>query len=320
MNTSDGQISARSLLLRAPERLAWATESLSPPGPDEILVETLTGAISIGTELPHYRGTSRGDDTAVYPQMTGYESVGIVRARGAAVEQPALGARVVATYGHRTRAIIPATKAITVPDGLGDAAAILLILSGDVATGIGKLGSPPPEPILITGAGTIGLLAVFVLAALGAMAIDLVEPQPARRELARALGASRAVAPTEAATLDAEYTSGVECSSRDAAFALLQGRMRPQGQICILADGNLEPLTLSPQFHRRQLRIVGSSDCPDYGAHARWYFPLAARRGADVERLFDLRVAAPDLPATFAGLASGALTAIKVLVNYPGGR
>ncbi len=320
MISDAGPTEAGSLLLQGPRQLAWVREPLPPLGPDDLLIETIVGAISIGTELPHYRGDSRDLAAPRYPRMTGYESVGVVRARGAAVASPALGSRVVATYGHCTHAAVPAAKAVPVPDGIGDAAALLLILSGDVAAGIAKLGSPPPEPILIAGAGTIGLLSIFVLAALGATALDVIEPLPGRRELARAFGARRAVAPEETTTLEAEYASGVECSSRDAAFAALQARLRPHGQICVLADGNLEPLTLTPHFHQQQLQIVGSSDCPDYHAHARWFFPLAARHQTTLERLFEHRVRATDLPATFAALAAGTLVATKVLSRYASGR
>ncbi|HEY8598469.1 MAG TPA: zinc-binding alcohol dehydrogenase [Thermomicrobiales bacterium] len=307
----------RSLQLIAPRQLAWTPDTLPPLGPRDLLLETQTGAISIGTELPHYLGTSRGATPMHYPQMTGYESVASVRARGSAVTSLSIGARVVATYGHRTYAVVPTTKVIAIPDTVSDAAAVLLILSGDVATGIKKLGIPPPEPVLITGAGTIGLLAVFVVRAFGVRAVDIIEPHPERRELALAFGARRAVRPDEAPALQGGYASGVECSSRDAAFAILQAHLAPHGRICVLADGNREPLTLTPAFHQHQLSVVGSSDCPDYQAHARWYFPLAQRHSATLERLFDQQITADDLPATFAALASGVANPIKVLVHYP---
>ncbi len=316
MTMNSAPIVRRSLNLIAPQQLAWTPDTLPPLGPHDLLLETQAGAISIGTELPHFRGDSRGTLPPGYPQMTGYENVAIVQRRGTAVITPPLGARVVATYGHRTHAVVPRAKAIVVPDDLSDAAAILLILSGDVATGINKLGTPPPEPVLITGAVAIGLLAVFVLRALGIQAIDVIEPYAERRTLALAYGARRAVAPDAVTKLDNSYTSGVECSSRDAAFALLQARLAPHGRICVLADGNLEPLTLTPAFHRHQISVVGSSDCPDYHAHARWYFPLAQRHSATLERLFSHRITAEDLPATFAALASGALNPVKVLVRY----
>ena len=281
-----------------------------------MLIETIAGAISGGTELPLYRGDSRAAAPPTYPQMTGYESVGIVRGRGAAVAEPAIGARVVATYGHRTAAVVPARKAYPVPDDIGDELALLLILSGDVLTGLRRLGTPPPGPALVTGAGAIGLLAVFGLAALGTAAIDVIEPLTARHELALALGARRVLTPQGAAGLRADYASGVECSARDAAFATVQRALRPHGRICVLSDGNLEPLALTPHFHERQLAIIGSSDCPDYRAHAAWYYPAARAVRQTLPRLFDRRIAAPDLPATFARLAAEQALATKVFVGY----
>ena len=310
---------AESLLLTAPRRLAWIAATLPPPGPGEALVETRNGAISVGSELPVVRGDERSATPAFYPRMTGYENVAVVRAVGAGVGDIGAGDRVVTTYGHRTRAVVPAERLVRVPAGVPDPAALLAILSGDVATGIAKLGAAGRGAVLVTGAGAIGLLATAVLRARGATGIDVVEPRPERRALALALGADAAFAPDDPTRRpgDAErYDAGVECSSRDAAFALLQDRVRPGGTICVLADGNLEPLTLTPRFHANQLRVVGSSDCPDYHAHARWWFPLARDRAADLDRLFDLRIDRGGLPETFAALAEGAVTPVKVLVSY----
>jgi alcohol dehydrogenase len=299
-----------SLLLTAPRELRWVAEPLPPLGPDDILVATRTGAISLGTELPHYRGDSRGSHPDTYPRMTCYENVGIVQACGAAVTHLRPGDRVVCTYGHRTHAVIPARRAVPVPDELGDDLAILTILSGDVATGIARLGTPPPAPVLVTGAGTIGLLAVFVLRALGVSDVDVVEPDAARRALALALGARRALAPEEIGPPAETYAAGVECSSRAAACTLLQQQVQHG------ADGNLEPLVLDPRFHERELTVCGTSDCPDYHAHAHWYFAHVAPVAPTLQRLFDLQIPAADLPATFASLASGAARAVKVLVHY----
>src|SRR3954454_6353030 len=175
---------AQSLLLVAPGELRWVTQDLPPLGPRDLLIETQAGAISLGTEVAHYLGTSRNATPPRYPSMTGYESVGVVLARGEATRRVQVGDRIVAPYGHRTHAVIPEEKAIVVPARLSDELAVLVILSGDVATGIHKLGVATREPVLVTGAGAIGLLAVFVLTTLGASAVDVVEPLAQRRALA----------------------------------------------------------------------------------------------------------------------------------------
>jgi alcohol dehydrogenase len=302
-----------SLLLTAPRQLAWVADELSEPGPGEALVVTTAGAVSIGTELPHYLGVSRGLAADAYPMMTGYESVGRVAAAGAGVPVELVGQRVVAFYGHRTAALVAADKALPVPDDIPDDLALLAILSCDVMKGVRKLAPQPGQTALVTGAGTIGLLAVWTLATLG-VTVDALEPDAARRALALRLGARRAAA--DPAALDTAYPLGVECSSRDVAFAALQARMAQDGRLCVVSDGNLEPLTLTPHFHARELTIVGSSDGWDYPAHAAWFWPHA-RPHAALTALYGWRVRREELPEAFARLAAaGRERPVKVLVEY----
>ena len=63
---------SQSLMLTSPRQLQWVARELPPVGPRDLLVETRTGAVSIGSELPHYRGTSRNSAPATYPRMTVY--------------------------------------------------------------------------------------------------------------------------------------------------------------------------------------------------------------------------------------------------------
>src|SRR5947209_10252200 len=214
-----------SLLLMAPRQLVWVAETLPHPKADEVLVQTKAGAISIGSELPQYLGTARSTAPPHYPKMTGYESIGNVIACGSAIQHLHAGDRVVAFYRHRTHAIVPEAKAIVVPDGVSDAVALLAILTCDVAKGIHKVHPKPDEAVLITGAGTIGLLTAFMLKALGINNVDIIEPLSERRTLALQLGVRSAETPQTAASKSDRYTTGFECSSRNAAFELLQTKM-----------------------------------------------------------------------------------------------
>jgi alcohol dehydrogenase len=306
---------ARSLVLAAPRRLEWAEEPLGEPATGMVLVRTLAGAISIGSELPHYAGASR-TGPAHYPRMTGYESLGVVEAIGPGVERVRAGERVVAFYGHRTAASVPEQKAILVPDDIPDALALLTILTCDAAKGVRRVAPSPAEPALLTGAGAMGLFTLFMLKAYGVENVDVVEPDAQRRELARMLGARDVLLPDVATTGQAPYAVGFECSARDAAFGLLQGRVAPGGQICVLSDGNVEPLTLTPAFHEKELRAVGSSDGWDYQQHSAWYFDYVKTTATQVADVFQLEVAADALPETFERLARGEITPAKVLVRY----
>jgi len=306
----------QSMLLVTPGQLEWVTEELPQLQPNEVLVQTTAGAISIGSELPRYLGTARSAHPASYPQMTGYESIGSIIACGSAVQRLRIGERVVCFFGHRTHAIVPEAKAIAVPAGISDALALLAILTCDASKGIRKVGIKPGESVLITGAGTIGLLTIFMLNAMGVHEIDIVEPQAARRSLAAQIGARMAMSPLEMESMSKQYDAGIECSSRNAAFELLQNSLRSEGRICILADGNLEPLVLAPVFHEKELQVVGSSDGWDYQEHARWYFDAIRGHPYNLERIFSYHTTAGDLAATFERLATSTITPTKVLVKY----
>jgi alcohol dehydrogenase len=307
---------SRSLLLTAPKQLAWVAEDLPSLRPDEVLVQTRAGAISIGAEVPQYTGTARSTDLPRYPYMTGYESVGAVSAGGSQVKKLHVGQRVVAFYGHRTHAIVPEHKAIPVPDDISDALALLTILSCDVGKGIRKVVLDETQPVLVTGAGTIGLLAVFMLRATDVQKVDVVEPRVERRALALLFGARTALHPSEMVDKGAMYAIGIECSSRNTAFALLQDRVQRDGRICILADGNIEPFMLTSAFHEKELSVVGSSDGRDYQGHAQWFFEIVRQHSHTLEQLFDYQTTADNLAQTFESLAQGTIQPIKVLVRY----
>jgi alcohol dehydrogenase len=163
-----------SLLLTAPRTLQWTQEVLPDPGPEDVAIQTTSGAISSGSEIPQYLGTNRSVAAASYPRMTGYESVGRVVKCGSAVQDIRVGDRAIAFYGHRTHAVVPAASIVSVPDDISDALALLAILSCDVARGVRKLTPLPEQPIAISGAGAIGLLTVFMLTALGCYQVDVL--------------------------------------------------------------------------------------------------------------------------------------------------
>lgn len=307
---------ARSLLLVAPRRLEWVEETLPDPAPGMLLVRTLAGAISIGSELPRYLGTARHSSPPRYPAMTGYESVGVVTAVGLGVARASAGQRVVAFYGHRSAALVPEHKAIPVPEDITDTLALLSILTCDAAKGVRKLAPAPTEHVLITGAGAMGLFTLFILKAYGIADVDVVEPNPDRHALAHALGARAVLTPDEAAATGNDYDAGFECSARDAAFVLLQRRLAPHGGLCVLSDGNIEPLTLTPAFHEKELAVVGSSDGWDYQQHAAWYFDYLRTTSTPLADVFQMEIGAEALPTVFERLASGDIAPEKVLTRY----
>ncbi|WP_148206620.1 hypothetical protein [Exiguobacterium artemiae] len=189
--------------------------------------------------------------------------------------------------------------------------ALLNILSCDAAKGVRKLVPKPTDPVLVTGMGVIGLLAVFYLRHFYHVdRIVVFDPDPVRSSLALSLGAHASYSDS-----DESFTHALECSARQDAFALLQEKFVPHEQLCILSDGNHEILSLTPAFYEKELRLVGSSDGWDYQKHAAWFFKTAPHV-PHLEQLFERTVSARDLVGCFERLLTDA-TPLKVLVLYP---
>ncbi|WP_214804495.1 MULTISPECIES: zinc-binding dehydrogenase [unclassified Exiguobacterium] len=302
------------LQLTAPQTLQWVEQPLAPLQADELLIQTLHGAISIGAELPQVMATDRSDLAPTYPKETGYESYGEVLAIGEDVSDIRVGDRVVAFYGHHDIATVRAAKVIPVPRDLPPQLALLTILSCDAAKGVHKLNPRPSDAVAVTGLGTIGLLTVFYLRHyFGLSRIDAVDPDERRHALAKQLGATRTVTSGNDLELNT-YAAALECSGRQTAFAHLQEALVPHGQLCILSDGNYDVLSLCPSFYAKELRIVGSSDGLDYRAHADWFLP-AARKTPALFKLFEQSVDWSDLIPCFEALQAGAKP-LKVFVSY----
>ncbi len=305
----------KSLLLTAPYHLEWIEESIRNLKSDEILIKTLASAISIGSELPQYEGKARLGYTKPYPMMTGYENVGEVVEVGDAVSHVKVGQRVIGFYGYRTHAIIRAEAAIIVDEDITDKQALLAILSCDVAKGIRKLRPYPEESLLITGCGAIGLLTTFMLSAYGVSNISVVDPLEARRQLALELGARFSFSPVEIAQQENMYDLGIECSSSQNAFELLQAKMINNGRLTILADGLKEPMTLTPDFHRKELTLYASGDGWDYARHATWFFEVIRSTHKPLEKLFDVTISPQEIPVAFSELSKQKISAVKVFIT-----
>lgn len=301
----------KCLQVTAARSLTWTRHHLPPIQAHELLVRTIAGAISIGAELPQVRGDDPTDPTPVYPKETGYESYATVIAVGNQVTRFQVGDRLLAFYGHQDIALVDETKAIPVPNGVSAKLALLNILSCDAAKGVRKLAPKPTDSVLVTGMGVIGLLTVFYLRHFYHVdRIVVFDPDPVRSSLALSLGAHTSYSDT-----DETFTHALECSARQDAFALLQEKLVPHGQLCILSDGNHETLSLTPTFYEKELRLVGSSDGWDYHEHAAWFFKTAPHV-PHLEQLFEKTVSARDLVGCFERLLTDA-TPLKVLVLYP---
>jgi alcohol dehydrogenase len=303
---------SRVLLLEFPYRVGWFESELPPLQPNEVLVKTVYSSISMGSELAQFKGEDPIAAEQPLPRKLGYENVAEVVLCGSQVQEFRPGEFVVGTYGHRDYAVVQANRLI--PIAQPAPSALLVILGSDTAKGIAKLELSLRSPLLIMGAGAVGLLTLFNLTARGYRTIDVVEPELARLALAQKFGARYGFVPDQLPASTEAYAGGFECSGDSAAFLRLQNQMATGGQICVLADARLKPLPLSPAFHGRELRVYGCSNGLDHRTYARWFFAHARRY--PLQEIFDGQIRFNELPDTLTAMAEGRIRARKVLVSY----
>lgn len=301
--------------LTAPYNVECATTSERSPAEGEVLVEIHGSSVSMAAELALFRGI---DTPRRLPMTLGYESVGRVLEQGPGVTAPLRGARVVVTAGHCDRAVVRAAHAVAIPDDIPDEVAALLVLCCDVDTAIHRTGDT--GPVLITGAGALGLLTLFVLRSRGLNHVDIVEPVPRRRAIALAYGARVAVDLSSTQALAPSYPTCFECADSPGAFELLVERTGHRGRIGVIADGFGGPLRLGRPFHDKELIVLGCSDEPRYTAFAPIFFD-AVRMGdwrARLRNLYEDTIQLADLPAWYRAVAADAIERrpIKVWVHH----
>lgn len=114
--------------------------------------------------------------------------------------------RMTAVGALSTHVLMPRAGVITMPDGVSfDEAALLgcaAVTGAGAVVNVAKAG--PESCAAVIGAGGVGQFVIQGLKMAGARLIIAVDPQPARREQALALGATHAVAPDELAALVGE--------------------------------------------------------------------------------------------------------------------
>ena len=161
------------------------------PGAGELLVDVEAAGLNF-IDVYQREGRYAMD----LPFVAGSEGAGVVRAVGDGVDGVASGDRVawamVRGTGYTDVAVVPAERAVPVPDGVSTEQAAAVLLQGMTAhflcTSTYAVQSGD-EVLLHAGAGGVGLLLTQLLAARGARVITTVSTDE-KAELSRGAGAS----------------------------------------------------------------------------------------------------------------------------------
>ena len=263
------------------------------PGPGEALIGMRVVGIC-GSDVHAVHGRH---PFITLPYHPGHEVVGTVEATGAGVEL-GVGQRVVIepilacgackycrdgrynlcatmtffgctapTGGLAERFVVPADRAVPVPDGINDALAALI---EPLSTPVHAVHLAGPDltgkTVAILGAGTIGLLTLVAARAAGAERIAVSDTQPAKLALARRLGAASVHDPTDTGMVDAIRAD--LGTSADVVFDCVARQQTIDQALAIAFKGGTVvvvgvpggPVTVAlPEIQDLQVRIQGSA-------------------------------------------------------------
>lgn len=186
--------------------------------PNYVRAEAILSGISHGTELNFYRGTApfynkifdmklrvflEGHNFSSYPIKSGYEWLGKIIAIGERVNNFKVGDLVHLPLGHRTTHTFADNWQTNygvvkpLPEGFNPDDSVFLALAGVGLQAVHDAHIKVGDRVVVFGLGTIGLFTIQLARLNGATWIDAVDPIPARRALAKKLGANEVYDPIE---------------------------------------------------------------------------------------------------------------------------
>ena len=261
----------KSLVKAKAEKGIWLQDTPEPEvGHNDLLIKIRKTAIC-GTDMHIYNWDDWSQKTIPVPMVVGHEYVGEVVGMGQEVKGFKVGDRVSGeghiTCGHcrNCRAgrvhlcrntegvgvnrpgafaeylVIPAFNAFKIPDNISDDLASIFDPFGNAvhtALSFDLVG----EDVLITGAGPIGIMAAAVAKHVGARHVVVTDINPYRLELAKKMGATRAVDVSKEDLKDVMnelgmtegFDVGLEMSGVPVAFRDMLNKMNHGGKIGML--------------------------------------------------------------------------------------
>jgi threonine dehydrogenase-like Zn-dependent dehydrogenase len=303
---------------------------LPDPGPDDVVVRTVYTGISRGTETLVFSGRVPPSQYAAMrapfqdgefpgPVKYGYLNVGVVESGPAQLR----GRTVFCLYPHQTRYVAPAAAVTPVPDDVPPSRAVL---AGTVETAVNALWDAAPllgDRVAVVGAGMVGCCVARLLASYPAVHTTLVDVDPARSDVAAALGVDFAV--------PADATGGcdlvVHTSTTSAGLQTALELLAPEGTVVELSwYGDAEvAVSLGGAFHSQRLAIrasqVGRVAPARRGTRTtadRLALALELLRDPAFDALLTGTARFEQLPEVMAGLAAGTLPALCHTISYDG--
>jgi len=254
---------ARAFWVAEPGRGEIRTEELRAPGEGEVVVRALYSGISRGTEALVFNGRVPQSEWARMrapfqvgefpaPVKYGYSVTGVVEHGPAEL----MGRHVFVLHPHQTRFVVPAAAVHVLPDAVPPSRAVLAANLETALNGIWDARPHVGDRIAVIGAGTVGLLTAWLASRLPECAVQLVDINPRRETVARALGVLFATPETAAGDADVV----IHASGSPSGLELALNLAALEATIIEMSWFGDQPvsLPLGGAFHSKRLTIASS--------------------------------------------------------------
>ena len=330
MVATDRNDVAQALWYVAANRAELREEPLLPPATGSVCVRALHGALSRGTEALIFTGRVPKTEfdrmrspfmagAFPFPVKYGYSVVGRVEAGPAELH----GRLVFALHPHQTRFNVPGSAAVPLPESLEPKRAVL---AANMETALNAVWDAEPkhgDKIAIVGAGVVGALVGYLCRrTIPDVDVTLIDINPARAEIARALGLNFATpdaAPTECDVV-------VHASASAGGLATALNLARDEAIVLELSwygAGDVA-VPLGGAFHSRRLRLISSqvgkvapSHRGSWTHRARLEAALAYTADPQLDALIAPAVAFADLPTRLPQILAPTSGILCQRIDYP---
>lgn len=264
------------------------TVNVDEPAENEVMVETMVSTISCGTERANITGDPNvnafGASGVYFPRMSGYNSAGIVVKKGAEVKSVDIGDRVVVYWGqHKSYNVVPEEQVVKIEDdSISLETAAMSFISTFPMAAIRKTRLEMGESSIVMGLGILGMIAVKLLRAAGAVPIIAADPNPKRREIALKNGADYAFDPLcEGFSEEVKKVTGggvnvaIEVTGVGAGFNEALDCMARFGRVALLGCTRNSDFTVDyyKKIHAPGITVIGAHTMarPEVESHTGWF-------------------------------------------------
>ena len=247
-----------------------AVESVEPPAEGEILCQAQKSLISIGTESFCLRGDfepgTNWESWVKYPFRPGYCMVSRIVALGKGVQDLKEGDRVESFSPHQQFFKTSPQAVYRVPAEMSDEEATWMTLACTTQLGVRRGELKLGETVGVVGLGMLGQLVVQYLYLMGARKIIALDPVQKRLDMAKAHGATHALAlDVKDAYSEIEAITGgrmldviFDITGHPAVLSSCVGLLRKLGRVVLLGDTpNPSKQHLAPGVLSNSIGILG---------------------------------------------------------------